>query len=1310
MIKKTKKNANAMRSFHFLLVLTAAILLSSCWMPQANADMIETAVPVGSDIVRRVTVSEATNKIYVASGDSDSNSRVTVIDGTDYTTTSLTVARSPRGMTADEINNKIYVANSGGGCVSIIDGVTNAVSVMPDYFYQPVDVAYDSGTQLLYVLEYYNSDMAKGAVKILSGGTVTDTVFIDPYPLAMALNDATHKIYVIYESGNVQVIDTASANFVTTINTPGSISESIAVDSLTNQIYVTNGGSHNVTVIDGSDNSVTASISLGGGNPMPWGITVNESTKKIYVANQGGSVSVIDGATHTVIQTLAIPNNASPVGIAADSARNKIFIISINTNNVTIIDGSIIEAAEVSGLTAPAAGETPQTAGLTAGDGRYSVSSLSWENLGGGSASLDDGKFTNAANTYQARIQLTAAAGYKFPAGGPALTVNTGSPADMTVDTDNPGNKLTFVVTFPAVIAADDVSVLNLEAPAAGETPAAPSAISSGNPDQYTVSALTWEYTGGSPMDSAKFLYGGSWYQARIVLTSQPGYKFPTGGLTPDVAGDGTASPGAFAGGDVSGNTLTFVTTFSEEIGHIYIEGLNPPAAGETPQDMHDLTAGYCCNVSNLTWKNSDGTPATLTDGKFISGGPAYRAVIELTSREGCKFPPGGGLEPEFSGDGIFESGNISGGNASGNKFTFTVTFSNEITWAEVGGLAAPATGEVPVGYDALTAGSGAQYYVDGIEWLDSDYGEATLTDGKFNAASSYIAVIYLRANAGYRFPEGLTPAVNDGTSSAGFIDEPVSGNMLIFIITFPPTPVGGQGVAPVITTTALPGGTLGAEYAYSLAATGDGPVTWILSGGSLPEGIDLESDGDLSGTALTTGIFDFTVMATNSAGQDTQALSIVISAVPPVTAYTVTFNSNGSVYTAKTVNSGDSIGAAAWPSNPARSGYTFGGWFTGKDGAGNTFTSSTTVNAGITVYAKWTGQINNDNGGSTGAGSSPAAKTPGGFIPVGDLTTSGLAKTFDVESNIAKVTVPSNMLSGVAGISGANAKIVVKAGEKNALSDDMKNKIGDRPLISLTLEIDGVQVDWSNPSAPVTISIPYAPTEAELLNPESIVVWYIDGSGNVAAIPNGRYDAATGRVTFNATHFSGYAVVYNKVSFNDVASGAWYNKAVSFIAARTITGGTGNGNYSPYAKLSRGEFIVLMMRACGIEADTNPTDNFSDAGNTYYTGCLAAAKRLGITNGIGNNLYGPGNPISRQEMFTLLYNALKIIGRLPQGDSGKTLSDFSDAGMIDPWAQESMAFLVKTGTVGGSYGKLTPKDTATRAEMAQVLYNLLAK
>jgi len=330
--------------------------------------------------------------------------------------------------------------------------------------------------------------------------------------------------------------------------------------------------------------------------------------------------------------------------------------------------------------------------------------------------------------------------------------------------------------------------------------------------------------------------------------------------------------------------------------------------------------------------------------------------------------------------------------------------------------------------------------------------------------------------------------------------------------------------------------------------------------------------------------------------------------------------------------------------------------------------------------------------------------------IPVSYLSTANRQGALTVNTDTGSITVPSNMLTGAKGGAGTKAVISIGRGDKSVLPEAAKKSIGERQLIKLSMSIDGKALEWNNPNAPVTVTIPYTPSAEELINPESIIIWYIDGSGKAIAVPNGHYDAIAGTVTFTTNHFSYYAVAYHTVSFADVAADAWYNKAVGFVAARGITTGTGNDNYSPNAKLTRGEFLVMLMKAYQIAPDENQLNNFTDAGSTYYTGYLAAAKRLGIAEGIGNNRFAPDWEISRQEMFTLLFNALKAIDRLPQGNSDKTLSSFSDAGQIASWAKDAMSLLVETGTIGGSAGQLTPASTTIRAEIAQVLYNLLLK
>lgn len=330
--------------------------------------------------------------------------------------------------------------------------------------------------------------------------------------------------------------------------------------------------------------------------------------------------------------------------------------------------------------------------------------------------------------------------------------------------------------------------------------------------------------------------------------------------------------------------------------------------------------------------------------------------------------------------------------------------------------------------------------------------------------------------------------------------------------------------------------------------------------------------------------------------------------------------------------------------------------------------------------------------------------------IPAALLGNIDKKASLSFNTSVGNIIIRSDMLSGMLDLEGKIAGITIGVGDKTKLPNDIRGAIGNHPMIQLTFTLDGKQIDWNNSATPVMVSIPYTPTTKELANSESIVIWYIDGGGNAVSIPNGIYDISTGMVTFTTTHFSYYAVAYNKVNFKDIGAKAWYNKAVNFIAARGITKGTGNGNFSPEAKLTRGQFITLLMRTYGIEPDINLKDNFSDAGNTYYTGYIAVAKQRGITNGIGNNLFAPEKEITRQEMFTILYNILKSISCLPIGDSEKRLSDFTDVGNINPWAKDAMTFMVETGIIQGSGGMLNPRNTTTRAEMAQVLYNLFWK
>ena len=103
-----------------------------------------------------------------------------------------------------------------------------------------------------------------------------------------------------------------------------------------------------------------------------------------------------------------------------------------------------------------------------------------------------------------------------------------------------------------------------------------------------------------------------------------------------------------------------------------------------------------------------------------------------------------------------------------------------------------------------------------------------------------------------------------------------------------------GPEDAPAITTTTLPGGTVGSPYHHQLQATGGGFILWELFSGELPDGLTLkQTTGEISGTPTAEQTAQFTVRALNSVGNDKKELSITITNAPAAE-HTITVNTAG--------------------------------------------------------------------------------------------------------------------------------------------------------------------------------------------------------------------------------------------------------------------------------------------------------------------------------------------------------------------------------------------------------------------------------
>ena len=135
-----------------------------------------------------------------------------------------------------------------------------------------------------------------------------------------------------------------------------------------------------------------------------------------------------------------------------------------------------------------------------------------------------------------------------------------------------------------------------------------------------------------------------------------------------------------------------------------------------------------------------------------------------------------------------------------------------------------------------------------------------------------------------------------------------------------------GSEDAPAITTTTLPGGTVGTPYHHQLQATGGDFILWELFSGELPDGLTLkQTTGEISGTPTAEETAQFTVRALNSVGNDKKELSITITNAPAAEhTITVTTAGGGTASASSTsATAGTEITLTAMPNT----GYHFKEW-----------------------------------------------------------------------------------------------------------------------------------------------------------------------------------------------------------------------------------------------------------------------------------------------------------------------------------------------------------------------------------------------
>ena len=119
----------------------------------------------------------------------------------------------------------------------------------------------------------------------------------------------------------------------------------------------------------------------------------------------------------------------------------------------------------------------------------------------------------------------------------------------------------------------------------------------------------------------------------------------------------------------------------------------------------------------------------------------------------------------------------------------------------------------------------------------------------------------------------------------------------------------------------------------------------------------------------------------------------------------------------------------------------------------------------------------------------------------------------------------------------------------------------------------------------------------------------------------------------------AGSPVVNYAMNMTDVAEDAYYAGAVRWALSEGITTGTGDGKFSPDTTCTRAQSVTFLFRAIGKLVDSKA--EFSDVlTDSYYANAVAWAVENGVTNGIGNGLFGPDNSCTRAQIVTFLFRA----------------------------------------------------------------------
>ena len=178
---------------------------------------------------------------------------------------------------------------------------------------------------------------------------------------------------------------------------------------------------------------------------------------------------------------------------------------------------------------------------------------------------------------------------------------------------------------------------------------------------------------------------------------------------------------------------------------------------------------------------------------------------------------------------------------------------------------------------------------------------------------------------------------------------------------------------------------------------------------------------------------------------------------------------------------------------------------------------------------------------------------------------------------------------------------------------------------------------------------------------------------------------------------------------FADVSGSDWFYNDVRYVYEKGIMDGTGIDRFSPNAPLTRAMIVTILYRMAGSPSVSGSSDFTDVAAGKWFAKAVAWAAANGIVNGYGSGLFGPNDPVTREQLAAILYR-YAVYGGMTAVTLEENLGSFADTAQLSAYAIQAMNWAVGQGLINGSGSNLVPKAQATRAQVAAIIHRYLER